>query len=248
MSNLEIEKHNSKGIFTVHQLSYTFRPRKRPKRTKSQEKPYYHALKALAIREQKLYVYGTPELPVPNTSVYVDMEGDESGQFVYLIGALVPHGDEHMYHWFWADTKGQEAAIFERFFTVLTSLNAPHLYHFGSYETRVFRRILSSMPQSSAELILERTTNVLGTMYTHLYFPTYSNSLKDIGACLGCTWAGQDPSGLQSIVWRRRWERDGQESLKQALLVLQRLFSMRLRPATEVVCRQAVAAPHGHPC
>jgi len=31
-------------------------------------------------------------------------------------------------------------------------------------------------------------------------------------------------------------------------LVLQRLFSMRLRPATEVVCRQAVAAPHGHPC
>ena len=114
MSDLEIEKHNSKGIFTVHQLSYTFRPRKQPKtRPNPKKKPYYHALKALAIREQKLYVYGTPELPVANTSVYVDMEGDESGHFVYLIGALVPHGEEKMYHWFWADNKSQEAAIFE---------------------------------------------------------------------------------------------------------------------------------------
>jgi predicted RecB family nuclease len=218
MSDLEIDKQNNKGIFTVHQLSYTFRARKQPKRAKSRENPHYHALKALAIREQKLYVYGTPEWPMANDGVYVDMEGDESGHFVYLIGALVRHGEKKTHHSFWADNKSQEARIFEEFFTMLGSLNEPRLYHFGSYETRVFRRILSSMPQSSAQPILERTTNVLGTIYSHLYFPTYSNSLKDIGACLGCTWTGQDPSGLQSIVWRKQWEQDGRDSLKQALL------------------------------
>ena len=43
-----------KGIFTVTQLSYTFRPRRRIKRLAGQPEKYHHALKALAIREQKI--------------------------------------------------------------------------------------------------------------------------------------------------------------------------------------------------
>ena len=58
ISATEIEKLNAKGIFTVHQLSYTFRPRKRPKRQGEREYiPYHHSLKALAIRENKIHVF-----------------------------------------------------------------------------------------------------------------------------------------------------------------------------------------------
>jgi hypothetical protein len=32
--------------------------------------------------------------------------------------------------------------------------------------------------------VLAAMTNVLAVIYPHFYFPTYSNSLKDIGGCL----------------------------------------------------------------
>src|SRR5208337_1194439 len=51
MTEKERSRHRSKGIFTVTQLSYTFRPRRTPKRVKAQSKPHNFALQALAIRE-----------------------------------------------------------------------------------------------------------------------------------------------------------------------------------------------------
>src|SRR5208337_4482794 len=51
-----------KGIFTVTQLSYTFRPRRRTKRLATRPERYHHALRALAIREQKTHVIGKPVL------------------------------------------------------------------------------------------------------------------------------------------------------------------------------------------
>ncbi len=53
MSDNEIRGQNRRGIFTVTQLSYTFRPRKKSKRARDQSLPHHHALQALAIREGK---------------------------------------------------------------------------------------------------------------------------------------------------------------------------------------------------
>ena len=53
MSAKERKKFHSKGIFTVTQLSYTFRPRRRQKRLAGKREKYHHSLKALAIRERK---------------------------------------------------------------------------------------------------------------------------------------------------------------------------------------------------
>jgi predicted RecB family nuclease len=55
MSEQEIRRQNSKGIFTVTQFSYTFRPRRRNKRVKAQAFPHSFALQALAIREKQVY-------------------------------------------------------------------------------------------------------------------------------------------------------------------------------------------------
>jgi predicted RecB family nuclease len=53
MSEKERKNFNSKGIFGVTRLSYTFRPRRRPKQLAGKREKYHHSLKALAIREAK---------------------------------------------------------------------------------------------------------------------------------------------------------------------------------------------------
>jgi predicted RecB family nuclease len=75
MSAKERQKLRSKGIFTVTQLSYTFRPRRRPKRQRDQREKYHHALKALAIREQKIHIVGSLELKLEGTHAYLDVVG-----------------------------------------------------------------------------------------------------------------------------------------------------------------------------
>jgi hypothetical protein len=74
MSAKERQKLRSKGIFTVTQLSYTFRPRRRPRRQRDKREKYHHALKALAIREQKIHIVGSAELKVEGTPGYLDVE------------------------------------------------------------------------------------------------------------------------------------------------------------------------------
>jgi len=109
MSAKERQKLRSKGIFTVTQLSYTFRPRRRPKRQRDKREKYHHALKALAIREQKIHIVGSPELKLEGTPVYLDVEGLPDRDFYYLIGVRIGHGDSAVQHSLWADNRNAVA-------------------------------------------------------------------------------------------------------------------------------------------
>ena len=53
---------------------------------------------------------------------------------------------------------------------------------------------------------LESPINLLSVIFGQIYFPTYSNGLKDIAGWLGFKWSDQDVSGVQSISWRDSWE------------------------------------------
>jgi len=105
MTENERTSHRSKGIFTVKQLSYTFRPRKTPKRAKNPAQRRYMALQALAIRENTVYVHGHPQLPFSKTQVYLDIEGLPDSESYYLIGALVVSGETETFHSFWSNQK-----------------------------------------------------------------------------------------------------------------------------------------------
>jgi predicted RecB family nuclease len=72
MSAKERQKLRSKGIFTVTQLSYTFRPRRRPRRQRDKREKYHHALKALAIREQKIHIVGCHNPVVQRAKIVVE--------------------------------------------------------------------------------------------------------------------------------------------------------------------------------
>ncbi|HEV7376654.1 MAG TPA: Dna2/Cas4 domain-containing protein, partial [Pyrinomonadaceae bacterium] len=58
MSEKERIKYRNRGLFSVAQLSYAYRPRRRPNRTSNKFAKYDHSLKALAIRENKIHVAG----------------------------------------------------------------------------------------------------------------------------------------------------------------------------------------------
>jgi predicted RecB family nuclease len=67
-----VRQYEKKGIFTVKQLSYLFKPRKRKKRAKKPP-PVTHDLKlqALAIRTGKIYLQELPTLIRQETELYL---------------------------------------------------------------------------------------------------------------------------------------------------------------------------------
>ncbi|PYU36956.1 MAG: hypothetical protein DMG54_35310 [Acidobacteria bacterium] len=75
MTEKERTNFHSKGILTITHVSYTFRPRRRPQGLRDQRERYHHSLKALAIREKKIHIVGSPEMKIEGTPVYVDVEG-----------------------------------------------------------------------------------------------------------------------------------------------------------------------------
>src|SRR5262249_15406068 len=119
MGDKQLRRFYRKGISTLTQLSCTFRPRKRGKRVKRTGQPRYAALQALAIREKKVYVYGTPDLARKPLEIFLDAEGNEDGSFAYLLGVLLVKGDSQKTHSFWADSCAEEVQVFDTFLDLL---------------------------------------------------------------------------------------------------------------------------------
>src|SRR5215469_10810677 len=141
MTEKERKKLRSKGIFTVTQLSYTFHPRRRPKRMRDKREKYHHSLKALAIRDKKIYIVGRPELKIDGTPIYLDVEGLPDRDFYYLIGVRIGSGNSAVHHSLWADTFADEKKIWREFLAVLERVQNPVLIHYGSYETAFLKRM-----------------------------------------------------------------------------------------------------------
>lgn len=113
MGEKEVKGYAKKGILTVTQLAHTFRPRRSGKRTPPRNNHHYHALQALAVRDKRVYVFGTPQLPNAPVRVYLDIEGNPEEGFDYLVGMIVCDGDKEQRFSFWADNRDQEGQIFE---------------------------------------------------------------------------------------------------------------------------------------
>ena len=219
MREKDIRRYNNKGLFTVKQLSYTFRPRRRGKRVKTKTHLYYHSLQALAIREQKVYLYDKTDVPDVRTKIYIDMEGNADGSYIYLIGVLIVQNNTEEKYSLWANNPSDEEDIFTKLIALLAEYNDGYVFYFGRYESKVFKRLLKLNPSTEIEnLILNKSINVLNLIYSNIYFPTYSNELKEIGNYLGCSWSASNSSGIQSIVWRKKWERSKDTKLKDTLI------------------------------
>jgi predicted RecB family nuclease len=211
MSEKERKALRSKGIFTITQLSYTFRPRHRPKHLRDKREKYHHSLKALAIREKKIHIVGSPELKIEGTPVYLDVEALPDRDFYYLVGLRIGNGETAVQHSLWADAIEDEGKIWQEFLAILATVEKPVLIHYGSYETTFLKRMSAkfSIPADDpAALVqpLKSSINLLSTIFAQIYLPTVSNGLKQIAEFLGFRWSTLDVAGPQSVVWRHAWE------------------------------------------
>src|SRR5262249_31708949 len=137
----EVQAYARKGILTLTQLAHTFRPRRKGKRSVRRPHHRYHALQALAIRDKRVYLFGTPEVADAPVRIYLDIEGVPDQGFVYLIGMTVVEGRSEEHHSFWADTREQEPEIFAQFLAQVSRHDDFRLYCYGRYEQDFLRRM-----------------------------------------------------------------------------------------------------------
>jgi predicted RecB family nuclease len=223
MSEKERKKLHSKGIFTVTQLSYAFRPRRRPKRLRGNREKYHHSLKALAIREKKIHIVGSPELKIEGTPVYLDVEGLPDRDFYYLVGVRIGDGASAVQHSLWADSVEDEARIWQELLSILETVEKPVLIHYGNYETIFLRRMSERHGKppkgSSLAATIEATVNLPSVIFAQVYYPCHSNGLKEIAKHLGFRWSTSTATGTETIAWRQEWESSRAAALKEALLI-----------------------------
>src|SRR5215510_15061553 len=147
----EIRKFNSKGIFTINQLSYTFRPRRIRNRPSHYTRPHSFELQALALRNRKIYVHELPILPHAPVNIYFDIEGLPDRNLHYLLGLVIYDKGEVSHHYFWANNKDEEAAIFQQFLVLLRQYPAFTLFHYGSYEAKYLQKMRPSLDDESKQ-------------------------------------------------------------------------------------------------
>jgi predicted RecB family nuclease len=210
-----MRKYHDKGIFTVKQLSHLFKPRRSRKKAKRQVR-HSLELQALAIRTGKVHVEHLPELPRCPVELFLDIEGVPDRDLHYLVGLLVCRDDKADYEFFWADDAADETVMWSALIERLEAFPDSPIYHYGSYEKKAFAAL--SKRHGSGSKLGDRLVNVASFVYGKVYFPVRSNGLKSLGQFLGAAWTDPQASGLQSLVWRHRWEMTRDERFRQSLL------------------------------
>ena len=247
MSEKKRKRLHGKGIFTVTQLSYTFRPRRRRQESQRKQEKFHHSLRALAIRDNKIHAVDLLDPKLDGTPVYLDVEGLPDRDFYYLIGIRVGTGDDAVQYGFWANDEDGEQRIWSEFLGVLSAVPDPRLVHYGSYETiflkRMRERYGGPREGSEAATAIKDAVNLLSFVFARIYFPTFSNGLKEIARYLGFRWSASPASGLDAMVWRHRWEASKDPGEKQALLD----YNREDCEALELVANRLVDLHHAAP-
>ena len=235
MTGKERAKCNAKGISTITQLSYGYRPRRR-KRTKHDAEDSTksarraapvvkndHKLKALAIKKNQIHVVGAPSLKFAGIPIFLDVEGMPDRDFYYLVGLRFECGGEQVEHSFWADGLDGERVIWENCLQTLKAIGNAQIVSYGAYETQYLKQmreryILAPDDVEFVDRLIETSVNLVGCIYGKVYFPTISNSLKEVGRYLGFEWAWPRASGAAPPLLRRAWEFGADDGLKRKLI------------------------------
>jgi len=120
-----------------------------------------------------------------------------------------------------ADQKSDEPVILARLVETIGQLPIFTL-HFEIIESARFfenecGEIADSL-HSAVDLILERSTNVLSVIHPHIYFPTYSNGLKDIGRFLRSSVHMKTPQDCRALCGGWTGKRIKPQNIKARLL------------------------------
>jgi predicted RecB family nuclease len=223
LTDKERARLNGRGIFTINQLSYTFRPRRRAKRLAAKPEKYHHSLKALALREQKIHFIGNPQLRVDGTPIFFDVESLPDRDFYYLVGVRLEIQKERpRIYSLWANSLSDERRNWFDLLAILSTIEKPILIHYGSFETKFLRKMCDRYggpPEgTTAAEAIASSLNLLSLTFAKVYFPSYSNGLKENARFLGFEWTDTLAGGLQSIAWRHQWEESNDSKFQERLI------------------------------
>jgi predicted RecB family nuclease len=235
MTGKERAKCNAKGVFSITQLSYGYRPRRRKRNRPDAESSKKsgkraalmvrndHKLKALAVKKNQIHVVGAPSLKFDGTPTFLDVEGMPDRDFYYLIGLRFESGGEHVERSFWADGLDGERTIWENCLRELKAIGNAQIVSYGAYETRFLRQmraryILAPDDVEFVDRLIGTSVNLVGCIYGKIYFPTFSNSLKEVSRYLGFEWTWPRASGAAAPLLRRAWELGADDGLKSELI------------------------------
>ena len=73
---------------------------------------------------------------------------------------------------FWADGSSDERAMWMAFLRTLSTIEAPRLIHYGSYESVFLKRMKDRYPTEHTGLLdqlMSTAVNLLAPIYTHVY-------------------------------------------------------------------------------
>jgi predicted RecB family nuclease len=216
-TNKVIEKYKRKGIFTIQQLSYLYKPRRRKKQKAKQLIIHNLELQALAIRTDRILVQLLPELFRHPIELFLDIEGNPDHETYYLIGLIVSKNQKTTSYTYWADRATDEVHIWHQFLSLINEYPDSPVFHYGNYDSKAID-ILGKRYNTSTTHIQPHIVNISNSIFGKIYFPVYSNKLKELGNYIGATWTSNNASGIQSLVWRHLWEETHDEKFKQMLI------------------------------
>jgi hypothetical protein len=157
------------------------------------------------------------------TPIFLDIEGMSDRDFYYLIGLRYERGCEQVERSFWADGLEGERVIWENCLRELKAVRNAQIVTYGAYERRFLRHMKERYVSATDEMqfvehLIETAVNLVGCIYGQIYFPTFSNSLKEIGRCLAFEWTWPMASGAATPLLRRAWELGADDELKRELI------------------------------
>ncbi len=99
--------------------------------------------------------------------------------------------------------------------------------------------------------LIEQPVNLVSVIFAQVYFPTFSNGLKEIAASIGFRWSLPEASGAHAIKWRHEWEHSNLDAMKQRLytynandcIALERLTKVILQISSRLPSKQNVTVP-----
>jgi predicted RecB family nuclease len=235
MTGKERTKFHAKGIFTITQLSYGYRPRRRKRTRPDAERATKaakrttpaakndHKLRALSIKKSQIHVVGSPSLKFEGAPIFLDVEGMPDRDFYYLVGLRFERRGEQVERSFWADGLDSERAMWESCLGELKAIENAQIVSYGAYEARFLRKmkaryIMAADDVAFVDRLIETSVNLVGCIYGKIYFPTVSNSLKEVGPYLGFRWTWPRASGAAAPLLRRAWELSAGEGFKRELV------------------------------
>ncbi|MBN2421259.1 TM0106 family RecB-like putative nuclease [Candidatus Woesearchaeota archaeon] len=152
------------------------------------------------------------KLPEVEKHICLDIESKEDGT-VYLIGLW-----DGKFKYFHSDD--DEEKIVKSFVDYLLSLGSYNLYHYGSIERTIFKKLFDKykIPADVSKSILSKMMDLLVLVRKNAILPISFYNLKDVAKYFGYKWRASDASGSNSMVWYQEWiDKQDKEMLKKII-------------------------------